>query len=396
MQESSSASPATDLYDFGARSYDPSLGAFTSFDSVSGSAQNPLTLNRYLYANANPATLVDPTGHYSVDQSGQYKYLTDCPECFWSDWDSGRSAEVLQVKHKANRSAAAPEAGQGGTGGGDGATPPVTAPGCGDPSRDCGRTTGTTGSTGAGPDYRDVIDRCTRDLDCYDFLNMLFGGQANPKTLRAIQSALDVLRSKGKCAGPLSNLDFLVGGVCDLTGGLGNAWSSTLGDHVVNPIADASPVKFGFTAGGCLSATGPSGSAGALAGSISIGLCMTASTNGQLALSLTGQVQIGMGSAKLKGGFGLGASGVTSGSPDAYDIQGPFVGVGASFAGWSAEAQESGIKTGNPLLDAFLSGDHCGRPTVWAYVGRSTGSEVHADISWGSVLWSTKGPALCN
>jgi RHS repeat-associated protein len=55
----------TDLYDFGARSYDPSLGAFTSFDSVSGSAGNPLTLNRYLYANANPATLVDPDGHCS-------------------------------------------------------------------------------------------------------------------------------------------------------------------------------------------------------------------------------------------------------------------------------------------------------------------------------------------
>jgi RHS repeat-associated protein len=53
----------TDLYDFGARSYDPSLGAFTSFDSVAGSAGNPLTLNRYLYANANPATLVDPDGH---------------------------------------------------------------------------------------------------------------------------------------------------------------------------------------------------------------------------------------------------------------------------------------------------------------------------------------------
>ncbi|MGD0019967.1 MAG: RHS repeat-associated core domain-containing protein [Candidatus Limnocylindrales bacterium] len=58
-----SASGSTDLYDFSARSYDPSLGAFTSIDSVSGSAQNPLTLNRYLYALANPATLVDPDGH---------------------------------------------------------------------------------------------------------------------------------------------------------------------------------------------------------------------------------------------------------------------------------------------------------------------------------------------
>jgi RHS repeat-associated protein len=60
-----SATGGTDLYDFGARSYDPSLGAFTSFDSLAGSAQNPLTLNRYLYANANPATLVDPDGHYT-------------------------------------------------------------------------------------------------------------------------------------------------------------------------------------------------------------------------------------------------------------------------------------------------------------------------------------------
>jgi RHS repeat-associated protein len=61
-----SAPGSTDLYDFSARSYDPSLGAFTSFDSVSGSAQNPLTLNRYLYANANPATLVDPDGHMAA------------------------------------------------------------------------------------------------------------------------------------------------------------------------------------------------------------------------------------------------------------------------------------------------------------------------------------------
>ena len=62
-----SADGSTDLYDFSARSYDPGLGAFTSFDSVAGGAQNPLTLNRYLYANANPATLVDPTGHFAGD-----------------------------------------------------------------------------------------------------------------------------------------------------------------------------------------------------------------------------------------------------------------------------------------------------------------------------------------
>jgi RHS repeat-associated protein len=76
----------TDLYDFGARSYDPSLGAFTSFDSVAGSAVNPLTLNRYLYANANPATLVDPDGHLACrldredcDQLAKVKATTTTP-----------------------------------------------------------------------------------------------------------------------------------------------------------------------------------------------------------------------------------------------------------------------------------------------------------------------------
>jgi RHS repeat-associated protein len=52
-----------DLYDFGFRAYSPTLGAFTSLDDVSGSAQNPLSLNRFLYAAANPETLVDPDGH---------------------------------------------------------------------------------------------------------------------------------------------------------------------------------------------------------------------------------------------------------------------------------------------------------------------------------------------
>ena len=58
-----SAPGAPDLYDFQARSYDPALGTFTSMDSVAGSVQNPVTLNRYLYAGADPTTLVDPDGH---------------------------------------------------------------------------------------------------------------------------------------------------------------------------------------------------------------------------------------------------------------------------------------------------------------------------------------------
>jgi RHS repeat-associated protein len=53
----------TDLLDFGFRSYAPDLGTFTGPDDLAGSALNPLSFNRYLYAAANPATLVDPDGH---------------------------------------------------------------------------------------------------------------------------------------------------------------------------------------------------------------------------------------------------------------------------------------------------------------------------------------------
>jgi RHS repeat-associated protein len=64
----------SDAYDFGARAYVPDLGTFTSLDSVAGSAQNPLTLNRYLYADANPATMVDPDGHCAyVDYNDNVK-----------------------------------------------------------------------------------------------------------------------------------------------------------------------------------------------------------------------------------------------------------------------------------------------------------------------------------
>ena len=61
----------TDLYDFVARAYDPALGAFTSFDSVRGQAQNPISLNRFLYAFANPESLIDPDGHWPWDDAAK-------------------------------------------------------------------------------------------------------------------------------------------------------------------------------------------------------------------------------------------------------------------------------------------------------------------------------------
>jgi hypothetical protein len=54
----SPAGVATPLYDMSARFHSPGLGAFTQLDSVMGSAQNALSMNRFLYALANQATLI--------------------------------------------------------------------------------------------------------------------------------------------------------------------------------------------------------------------------------------------------------------------------------------------------------------------------------------------------
>jgi len=58
------------LYAAGARDYAPGLGMFTGLDTFAGSAQDPASMNRYLYAEANPATLIDPSGHMTEAVGG--------------------------------------------------------------------------------------------------------------------------------------------------------------------------------------------------------------------------------------------------------------------------------------------------------------------------------------
>ncbi len=60
----------TPLYDMSARFYAPGIGAFTQLDTYAGTAQHPLSMNRFLYAAANPATLTDPTGHAGCKSNG--------------------------------------------------------------------------------------------------------------------------------------------------------------------------------------------------------------------------------------------------------------------------------------------------------------------------------------
>jgi RHS repeat-associated protein len=82
---------ANALYDYGARYYAPASGVFTQLDSYAGQALDPRSMNRYLYAEANPATLIDPDGHAA---------LAACePEC-------GTSSEAANNQLAANRAAA--------------------------------------------------------------------------------------------------------------------------------------------------------------------------------------------------------------------------------------------------------------------------------------------------
>ena len=45
---------------------DTTTGRFTSMDSYLGSVDDPISLHKYLYANANPVNYIDPSGYFSL------------------------------------------------------------------------------------------------------------------------------------------------------------------------------------------------------------------------------------------------------------------------------------------------------------------------------------------
>ncbi len=62
--------PTSGLVDMAARSYSPTTGRFTTLDTQTGHPNNPTTLNRYLYANADPIDNSDPEGHDPCPHGG--------------------------------------------------------------------------------------------------------------------------------------------------------------------------------------------------------------------------------------------------------------------------------------------------------------------------------------
>gem|GEM_PF-1540436 len=54
---------ATGLYYLRARYMNPATGSFTQMDTYGGSLSDPMSLHKYLFANANPVKYRDPSGH---------------------------------------------------------------------------------------------------------------------------------------------------------------------------------------------------------------------------------------------------------------------------------------------------------------------------------------------
>ena len=60
---------STGLYKFGARYYDAAIGRWTQQDPRSGSIADPSSVDRYVYADADPINRVDPTGRDSCTEA---------------------------------------------------------------------------------------------------------------------------------------------------------------------------------------------------------------------------------------------------------------------------------------------------------------------------------------
>ncbi|MDO5577314.1 MAG: RHS repeat-associated core domain-containing protein, partial [Fibrobacter sp.] len=72
----------TGLYYLRARYMSPTTGTFITMDEYAGSVFEPVSLHKYLYANANPVMYCDPSGYFATHfdyQTGEVGYSIVAP-----------------------------------------------------------------------------------------------------------------------------------------------------------------------------------------------------------------------------------------------------------------------------------------------------------------------------
>lgn len=89
--------PGIEIYDYGARYYDPLLRRFLQIDSFLGVPNDPRTLNRYSYALNSPTGFVDPTGNTACDP--------DDPFCFTAAAGDETKLQAERAERKRSRAA---------------------------------------------------------------------------------------------------------------------------------------------------------------------------------------------------------------------------------------------------------------------------------------------------
>ncbi|MDG6988173.1 MAG: RHS repeat-associated core domain-containing protein [Nitrososphaerota archaeon] len=96
---------STGLYYEGARYYDPTTGRFITEDSYNGTLTDPLSQNRYLYAEDNPMRYVDPTGHVMAVSTGDGGGTPYCgsdpanPQCTTTTTTTQTASSPSQTSH---------------------------------------------------------------------------------------------------------------------------------------------------------------------------------------------------------------------------------------------------------------------------------------------------------
>jgi RHS repeat-associated protein len=68
------------------RQYNPGVGRFLTIDPLAGDPREPMTLNRYLYANSDPVNMLDPTGRLAM---AEYMAILDATNTIVDFWGGG-------------------------------------------------------------------------------------------------------------------------------------------------------------------------------------------------------------------------------------------------------------------------------------------------------------------